>query len=167
VSRARPKIADYPFTTLVPHLGVVSLDGGRPGESRSFVLADIPGLIPGASEGHGLGIRFLRHLERTRLLLHLVSLTDEPGRAPLDDYRALRRELEAFNAELAALPEVVALTKADLPEVREAYPELRASFEAEGIALHLVSAVSHEGTTELLRVLISKLEVEPPPAPPS
>jgi GTP-binding protein len=157
VSRARPKVADYPFTTLVPHLGVVSLGDTRQGDSRSFVLADIPGLIPGASEGHGLGTRFLRHLERTRLLLHLVTLTEEPERSPLADYAALRHELASFNPELAALPEVVALTKADLPDVREAYPELRAAFEARGITLHLVSAVSHDGLDALLSVVHTTL----------
>jgi GTPase len=159
VSRARPKVADYPFTTLVPHLGVVALGDSRSGDGRSFVLADIPGLIPGASSGHGLGMRFLRHLERTRVLLHLITLTvDEPDRAPLSDYRALRHELSEFNAELAGLPEVVALTKADLPDVREAYPELRASFAEIGVELHLVSAVSHDGVRELLLLLLDQLQ---------
>jgi GTPase len=159
VSRARPKVADYPFTTLVPHLGVVALGDSRSGDGRSFVLADIPGLIPGASSGHGLGVRFLRHLERTRVLLHLITLTfDEPDRAPLSDYRALRHELSEFNAELAGLPEVVALTKADLPDVREAYPELRAAFAEIGVELHLVSSVSHDGVRELLSLLLDQLQ---------
>ena len=159
VSRARPKVADYPFTTLVPHLGVVALGDSRSGDGRSFVLADIPGLIPGASSGHGLGMRFLRHLERTRVLLHLITLTvDEPDRAPLSDYRALRHELAEFNAELAALPEVVALTKADLPDVREAYPELKASFAEIGVELQLVSSVSHDGVRELLSRLLEQLQ---------
>jgi GTP-binding protein len=158
VSRARPKVADYPFTTLVPHLGVVALGDSQKGDNRSFVLADIPGLIPGASSGHGLGMRFLRHLERTRVLLHLVTLTEEPDRAPLADYHALRRELEAFNPELSALPEIVALTKADLPDVREAYPELKASFAELGIELYLVSAVSHDGIPELLRAVLARIE---------
>jgi len=153
VSRARPKIADYPFTTLEPHLGVVTLGDPRRGDSRSFVIADIPGLIPGASAGHGLGTRFLRHLERTRVLVHLVTLVEEPGRSPLADYRVIRSELAAFSEELAALPELVALTKADLPHVRAAYPELKTEFEAHGLRLHLVSAVTHEGLDALLTAI--------------
>ena len=103
VSRARPKVADYPFTTLVPHLGVVKLDdwiGADVGES--LVLADIPGLIPGASEGAGLGVRFLKHLERTRVLLHLITLDPAEDREPLADYDVVRGELEKFDPELAA-----------------------------------------------------------------
>jgi GTP-binding protein len=165
VSRARPKVADYPFTTLVPHLGVVTLGDSRDGDGRSFVLADIPGLIPGASSGHGLGMRFLRHLERTRALLHLITLTDEPEREPLSDYQALRHELRSFKPELAELTEVVALTKADLPDVQAAYPELKARFAALGIELHLVSAVSHEGLRELLSVLLAQLDTLGPAAP--
>jgi len=125
VSRARPKVADYPFTTLEPHLGVVSVGDTRHGLGKSFVIADIPGLIPGASQGTGLGVRFLKHLERTRVLLHLLTPSEEPGRAPLDDYHVIRRELELFDPGLAARPELVAMTKADLPEVREAYPAAR------------------------------------------
>ena len=158
VSRAKPKIADYPFTTLVPHLGVVAFGDAQSGDGRSFVLADIPGLIPGASSGHGLGTRFLRHLERTRVLLHLVTLTDEPEREPLADYHALRHELSEFNTELAALPELVALTKADLPDVREAYPELSKRFAEIGVNLHLVSAVSHDGVRDVLGHLLGELD---------
>src|SRR5205085_10582218 len=95
VSRARPKIADYPFTTLVPHLGVVGLS-----DNRSFVLADIPGLIEGAAEGHGLGHRFLRHVERTSVLLHLVELSVEPGRDPLHDFDVINRELARYDPAL-------------------------------------------------------------------
>lgn len=157
VSRAHPKIADYPFTTLEPHLGVVVF-GGRGGFERSFVIADIPGLIPGASRGLGLGIRFLRHLERTRVLLHLITLSDEPGREPLEDYRVIREELRAFDPALAEHAEIVALTKADLPEVREAYPELKARFAEQGIELHLVSAVTHEGVEPLLHLLADRVQ---------
>ncbi|MBK7581719.1 MAG: GTPase ObgE [Myxococcales bacterium] len=157
VSRAHPKIADYPFTTLVPHLGVVSIGDHRGGLGKNFVVADIPGLIPGASQGAGLGIRFLKHVERTRVLLHLVTLSDEPDRSPIADYHVLRKELGAFNPEMLTRPEVVALTKSDLPDVREAYPELKAEFEKLGIALRMVSAPTHEGTTDLMRELAEHL----------
>ena len=148
VSRARPKIADYPFTTLVPNLGVVGLPGGR-----SFVLADIPGLIEGASEGHGLGHRFLRHVERTRVLLHLIEVSAEPGRDPLHDYDVINRELERYSPELAKRPQIVALSKLDLTETREAYESWRRKFAARGITLHAVSAATGEGVKELLEAL--------------
>jgi GTP-binding protein len=148
VSRARPKIADYPFTTLVPNLGVVGLPGGR-----SFVLADIPGLIEGASEGHGLGHRFLRHVERTRVLLHLIEVSAEPGRDPLHDYDVINRELERYSLELAKRPQIVALSKLDLTETREAYESWRRKFAARGITLHAVSAATGEGVKELLEAL--------------
>jgi len=159
VSAARPKIADYPFTTLVPNLGVVSL-----GEERSFVLADVPGLIEGASEGAGLGIRFLKHLERTRVFLHLLSLDPGEGRDPVADYTALRKELARFDPELATRPEVVALSKADLPDVREAYPSLKAKFKKKKIDLLLVSAPTHEGVKEIIYALWQKLEAARRPA---
>lgn len=157
VSRARPKVADYPFTTLIPHLGVVSVGDSRRGLGRSFVIADIPGLIPGASEGTGLGIRFLKHVERTRVLLHLVTVTDEPGRDPLADYDQLRHELGQFNPEMLRRPEVVALTKADVTEVREQYPALAERFAERGIALRLVSAASHDGLDDLMQELLETL----------
>jgi GTP-binding protein len=157
VSRARPKVADYPFTTLVPHLGVVTIGDSRAGLGRSFVVADIPGLIPGASEGAGLGIRFLRHLERTRVLLHLIALAEEPGRNPIDDYHVIRRELLTFNPDLAGRPEVVALTKADLPDVLEAYPALAEEFKKLGVNLRIVSAATHHGLTELMQELSEQL----------
>jgi GTP-binding protein len=154
VSRARPKIADYPFTTLVPHLGVVQLPGGE----RSFVLADIPGLIEGAAEGHGLGHRFLRHVERTAVLLHLIERAEEPGRDPWHDYQVIRGELERYSPELATRAEVVALTKLDLTETREALPALRARFAEAGIALHAVSAATGEGVPELLEELWKRIQ---------
>ncbi len=157
VSRARPKVADYPFTTLTPHLGVVTLGDGARGGGQSFVIADIPGLIPGASSGAGLGTRFLKHVERTRVLLHLISESPEPGRSPLEDYDVIRAELQHFSPELAERAEVVALTKADLPEVREAFPALREAFAARGVELHLVSAPTHEGLDELMRALARRL----------
>lgn len=157
VSRAHPKIADYPFTTLVPHLGVTSVGDTRRGLGKSFVLADIPGLIPGASEGAGLGIRFLRHVERTRVLLHMVTLSEEPNRSPVDDYHVIRRELSAFNPDMLGRPEVVAMSKADLPDVRDAYENAKAEFEKLGIPLRLVSAATHEGLDDLMRELAEVL----------
>ncbi len=157
VSRAKPKIADYPFTTLEPHLGVVTVGDSHGGTGRHFVIADIPGLIPGASTGHGLGIQFLRHIERTRVLLHLVTLSDEPNRDPLEDYRALRNELGSYNSELAEHVEVVALSKADLPEVSEAYPELKARFAELDIELHRVSSATHDGLTDLMNRLAREI----------
>ncbi|MEP7051961.1 MAG: GTPase ObgE [Pseudomonadota bacterium] len=157
VSRARPKVADYPFTTLVPHLGVVTIGDPRAGLGRSFVIADIPGLIPGASEGAGLGIQFLRHLDRTRLLLHLITVSGEEGRSPLEDYHVIRNELKAYSPELARRPEVVALAKADLPDVQEAYLELKPEFEKMGVDLLLVSAATHAGLTEVVQYLAERL----------
>ena len=148
VSRARPKVADYPFTTLVPNLGVVGLPGGR-----SFVLADIPGLIEGASEGHGLGHRFLRHVERTRVLLHLIEVSADPGRDPLHDYDVINRELERYSPELAQRPQIVALSKMDLTETREAFEAWRQRFAARGVTLHAVSAATGQGTRELCETL--------------
>lgn len=153
VSRARPRVDDYPFTTLRPHLGIVSVGGGP--DPTTFAMADIPGLIPGASEGAGLGIRFLKHLERTRVLLHLITLDHGEGREPFADYLALRRELEKFDEALASRAEVVALSKADLPEVREAYEGLKARFADEGIELLLLSAATQEGTKETMALLAS------------
>ncbi len=147
-SRARPKVADYPFTTLIPHLGVVSID-----TEASFVMADIPGLIPGAASGAGLGLRFLKHVERTRALLHLITLDPGEGRDPVADYEALRKELQAFDPELAKRPTLVAMTKADLPEVQEAYIDAKARFARKKIKLYLVSAATGEGVKELVQKL--------------
>ncbi|MDB4944048.1 MAG: GTP-binding protein Obg [Labilithrix sp.] len=144
VSRAQPKVADYPFTTLTPHLGVV-----RVGDEATFVLADIPGLIPGAAEGAGLGHRFLKHVERCRALLHLITLDPTEGRDPLADYDALRNELAVFDPELSKRPEIVAMSKADITEVREAYPALKAQFAKRKVKLRLVSAATGEGIKEL------------------
>jgi GTPase len=166
VSRARPKVADYPFTTLTPSLGVVSI-----GEEATFVVADIPGLIPGAAEGAGLGHRFLKHVERTRALLHLVTFDPSEDRDPLSDYDALRKELKKFDPELAKRPEIVALSKADIPEVREAHPALAKKFAKKKIDLHLVSAATGQGIRDLTIALYkmvsgkSKLEDWEMPAP--
>jgi len=158
VSAARPKVADYPFTTLVPSLGVVSLEqwvGAEPGDT--FVAADIPGLVPGASEGAGLGTRFLRHVERTRVLLHLVTLDHAPDRHPLSDYDAVRLELEKFDPELASRPEVVALSRADITEVREAWEELRDAFAERGVQLLLLSSATREGIPQVIEALRQRL----------
>jgi len=157
VSSAKPKVADYPFTTLEPHLGVVRLGDHASGDSRSFVVADIPGLVEGASEGVGLGHRFLRHVERTRLLLHLVTLHPEPGRTPVGDYLAIRRELDRYSPELSARTEIVVLTKSDLPDVRDAYPEVKTQLAEQGVELHLVSAATHDGIDALLSLISTRL----------
>ena len=148
ISAARPKIADYPFTTLVPQLGVVSLSG-----ERSFVVADVPGLIEGAHEGTGLGDRFLRHLERTRVLVHLLEVSAAPGRTPWRDFEVLGRELEAYAADLAARPQVVALNKIDLPDVRRRRAQIARPFERRGIEVHAISAATGEGVPALLEAV--------------
>jgi GTP-binding protein len=158
VSAARPRVADYPFTTLEPHLGVVRVGDPRSADGATFVVADIPGLVEGASDGVGLGHRFLRHLERTRLLLHLVTAYDEPGRSPFGDYIAIRKELEKYNPELSEREEVVVMTKADLPDVRDAYATAKEQFANEGIDIRLISAAAHEGVDDLLRELAVRLQ---------
>jgi GTPase len=158
ISAARPRIADYPFTTLVPQLGVVRLSG-----DRGFVVADIPGLIEGAHEGAGLGDRFLRHLERTRVLVHLLEVSAIPGRTPLRDYLALRKELALHDPDLAARPEIVAVNKLDLPETRSKLPRLRPAFARRGLTVHAISAVSGEGLPDLLEAMWKLLA--PAPAP--
>jgi len=156
VSRARPKVADYPFTTLVPNLGVVRLS-----DDRTFVIADIPGLIEGASEGAGLGHQFLRHVERCRALLHILdaTFTTGPDRSPLADYRVINRELASYAPDLATRPQIVALNKADaLPP--EDIARIKAEFEAEGIDLHVMSAATGDGTQPVLEALWA--HVRPP-----
>jgi GTP-binding protein len=145
VSHARPKVADYPFTTLIPHLGVVAVDS-----DHSFVVADIPGLIPGAAGGAGLGIRFLKHVERTRALLHLVAIDPGEGRDVLKDYDAINAELAAFDEKLAARPQIVAMNKADLPDSQEVYKKAKRRFARRGIDLKLVSSATGQGVRELL-----------------
>jgi GTP-binding protein len=142
VTAARPKIADYPFTTLEPNLGVVVLD-----DQSGFVMADLPGLIEGASEGKGLGHEFLRHVERTRVLVHLL---DGLSPDPLADFAAINQELAAFGHGLAQKPQVVVLNKLDAPEVRARWPEIQAALKAQGHAALAISALAREGTRELL-----------------
>src|SRR5213079_2649764 len=152
VSAARPRVADYPFTTLVPHLGVVRLD-----DEWSFVLADVPGLIEGAHAGHGLGTRFLRHLARTAVLVHLLDISGLTGRDPLADFEALNRELALASRELAQKPQIVVAGKLDLAETRACLPAARRAFAARGVELHAVSGATGEGAATLMRVVGSAL----------
>jgi GTP-binding protein len=144
LSAARPKIADYPFTTLVPTLGLVRLD-----EHRSFVIADVPGLIPGAAEGRGLGLRFLRHLERTRLLVHLLDLDPATGRDPVDDWRAIQAELQAYSPELAARPQLVAANKVDLEGAAPRLRRVEAFARRQGLTVLPVAARAGRGLDAL------------------
>jgi GTP-binding protein len=148
ISAARPKIADYPFTTLVPNLGMVRLSS-----ERSFVVADIPGLIEGAHRGAGLGDRFLRHVERTRVLVHLVDATAGPDRAPLRDYDAINRELALFDPRLAERPQLVVLNKVDLPDVSRVARRTAAQFARRGLELLTISAATGAGLNELLEAI--------------
>jgi GTPase len=153
VSAAKPKIADYPFTTLEPNLGVVDL-----GDFRTFVIADIPGLIEGAHEGHGLGDRFLRHVERTTLLLHLVDVSSS-GRDPVNDYEVINRELAAYNAELAERRQVVVATKIDALDEPERVEALRARAEADGREFFAISSVTGEGVKHLISAVAKEVEL--------
>jgi GTP-binding protein len=148
VSAARPRVADYPFTTLVPHLGVVRVD-----EETRFVLADVPGLIEGAHAGHGLGTRFLRHLARTAVLVHLLDVSGLSGRDPLADFDAINRELALASPALAAKPQIVVAGKLDLAETRARLPAVRAALAERGVTVHAVSGATGEGTRELMRVV--------------
>ncbi len=144
LSAAHPKIADYPFTTLEPNLGVVSID-----EFHSFLMADIPGLIEGAHEGHGLGIQFLRHIERTRLLVHLIDVSESSTRNPVDDYAVIVGELENFSKDLVAKPMVVVATKIDVTQDPQRIESLREFCRREALPFFAISAVSGEGVDEL------------------
>ncbi len=148
ISSARPKIADYPFTTLVPNLGVVNREDHRP-----FVVADIPGLIEGASKGAGLGLTFLRHVERTRLLIHLVDISERPTRDAVKDFNALNYELRAYDPSLQKKTQFVALNKIDLPSVREGAAEIENQFEKIGQRLYLISGQTGEGVEELMEAV--------------
>lgn len=152
VSAARPRIADYPFTTLVPNLGVVRVD-----DDRTFVIADIPGLIAGAHQGHGLGDRFLRHVSRTRLLLHLLDASGMSGRDPLDDHDVINRELALYDPAVAAKPQLVAANKIDAAPPGFV-DDLVRRFAARGVAVHPISAVAGTGVTELLRELAAGIQ---------
>ena len=147
VSKARPKIADYPFTTLVPNLGVVRLD-----TERHIVIADIPGLIEGASDGAGLGHQFLRHVERCRVLVHIVeaSVFTGPERDPIGDFDRINHELARYAPDLAEKPQIVVLNKIDLTETRDSLDEIRTAFEAKGVALMTMSSITGEGVDAVL-----------------
>lgn len=156
ISAARPKVAPYPFTTLTPHLGVVRLD-----EGASFVVADIPGLVEGAHEGVGLGHAFLRHIERTRVLLHVVDLSGLEGRDPRRDLEVIRRELEAYSPALAQRPQLVAANKMDLQEARDNLEAFRRYAEELGLPVIPISAATGQGIAELLKALWETLKEAP------
>ena len=158
VSNAHPKIANYHFTTLFPNLGVVYVD-----EGVSFVLADIPGIIEGASDGAGLVHDFLRHIDRCRLLIHLVDVSGSEGRDPVEDFEAINAELAQYNADLASRPQLVAANKCDLLEPgSDNLERLRAHVEAKGLKLFELSAASTQGTRELMRAAAGELAHLPP-----
>ena len=161
ISAARPKIAEYPFTTLVPNLGVA-----RARDGRSFVCADVPGLIEGASEGKGLGHEFLRHIERTALILHVVDVTGGfEGRDAVEDYRTINAELAAYAYELADRPQIVVANKCDMPGTEDAVKALREAAEADGHTFHAISAVTGEGIDALVSDTadaVAKLRAEAP-----
>lgn len=155
ISAAKPKIADYPFTTLVPNLGVVKI------ADTSFVVADMPGLIEGAHEGAGLGHQFLRHIERTRLLVHLIDVSGFSGRDPMNDFDAINTELKAHSERLAALPQIVALNKTDLPESREIIDALKPDLESRGLEVFEISSLTGAGIQPLLYRIAARLEELP------
>lgn len=156
VSAAKPKIADYPFTTLVPNLGVV-----RVGMDRSFVIGDMPGLIEGAAEGQGLGHFFLKHIERTRLLVHVVDLTGISGRDPMKDFDSINAELAKYSEKLAEYPQIVALNKADVTGTEETAEALSKELTERGYSVHIISAATNMGLNELINEISQKLETLP------
>jgi GTP-binding protein len=157
VSNARPEIANYHFTTINPHLGVVDID-----DIKSFVIADIPGLIEGASQGAGLGHDFLRHIERTRVMIHIVDAASTEGRDPIEDVYAINRELERYNAELAKRPQVIAANKTDAicvtDDGEDLVDRLKKEFEPKGFKVFPISAVSGKGVREMLYYVRSVLD---------
>ena len=153
ISAARPKIADYPFTTLIPNLGVVRLNG-----DRSFVVADVPGLIKGASTGHGLGHQFLRHIERTKVLVHLVDVSGASGRDPVEDFDTIREELRLFDEQVFAKPQVTVATKLDALDEPERLDRLEAHVRALDLPFYRVSAVTGDGLPALLEAMWQAIE---------
>jgi GTP-binding protein len=148
ISAARPKIADYPFTTLVPNLGVVTLS-----DDRSFVVADVPGLLKGAHEGHGLGHQFLRHIERTKVLVHLVDVSSASGREPVDDFDTICDELRRFDEQVAAKPQIVVANKIDAMDDPARVETLQRHVRRRKLRFHRISAVTGEGVDELLEAM--------------
>jgi len=168
ISAAKPKIAAYPFTTLEPHLGVVSADSGAaPGMGRTFVVADVPGLIEGAHEGAGLGVRFLKHIERTRLIAHLVDTSDGNEDDPIAQFEILENELKSFNEDLAKTPVIVVATKLDATTDRTRLDKLREYAKKRSLSFFAVSSASGEGIPELVRAMADELDRLPRPSPPS
>jgi len=165
ISAARPKIANYPFTTLEPNLGVVNADGGTGGHGtelgRTFVVADLPGLIEGASQGAGLGIRFLRHVERTRLLVHLIDTSDMAELDPVKAFEIIEGELGAFSEKLLEKPMIVAATKLDATTDRTKLEELQKFCKKKGLEFHAISAAAGEGVKELVRGIADALDKIP------
>ena len=155
ISAARPKIADYPFTTLVPNLGIVRWKKAPP-----FVVADIPGIIEGAHHGAGLGLRFLRHVERTVLILHLLDMSKIPQRDPLTDYQILNQEMALFNPDLGQKPQLVALNKMDTPGARSRLPGVQSDFRRLKQKVYPISALTGEGLPALLAALVRQLHHE-------
>ncbi len=156
VSAAKPKIANYHFTTLTPVLGMV-----RVADEQSFVMADIPGLIEGASEGVGLGHAFLRHVERCRLIVHVLDASGSEGRDPIEDYEKIQAELERFREDLASRPQIVAANKCDMA-TPEQIARLRSYIEEKGLAFYEISAATTAGTSELVQAIAEKLQTLPP-----
>ncbi len=154
VSAARPKIADYPFTTLKPNLGVV-----RYGDFQTFVIADIPGLIKGAHQGQGLGTKFLRHVERTTLLLHILDISEDTHRSAWDDFKSINNELELFGHALIEKPQIVAFNKIDLTDTKERMDKEIDFFKKRGIKLFPISAVTGEGVDVLIREIAKNLQM--------
>lgn len=148
ISAAKPKIADYPFTTLEPNLGVVDM-----GDFRTFVVADIPGLIEGASDGAGLGDRFLRHVERTKLILHLVDVSSLSGRDPVKDYEIINRELSRYDADLGARPQIVVATKIDALDEPQRLDKLKRRAKKDGKVFFAISSVTNSGVKELVNAV--------------
>jgi GTP-binding protein len=154
ISAVRPKIADYPFTTLVPNLGVVGYDDGK-----SFVVADIPGLIEGAHEGQGLGDKFLRHVMRTNVLIHLLDSLNIDDEDPLAEWKTVNRELELFDPELIKKPQIVVANKVDLPDGRAKAEILARKLPKAYRPLHMISAATMEGVRELVQIVGRRLEI--------
>lgn len=152
ISHAKPKIADYPFTTLVPNLGVVNF-----GEFGGFVVADMPGLVEGASDGRGLGIEFLKHIERTSMFIHLIDTSEMTEGDPVKNFETINNELEHFNRDLLDREQVVALSKTDIIEDQTVVKELKQYFEEKGFQVFIISSATHEGLAELVNYVGTKV----------